>query len=53
MPVVINEMEVEAAPEAPAAQKSEASAGGKPPEPGEVEKLFHQHVERLLRVWAH
>ena len=53
MAVVINEMEVEAAPEAPTAPKAEASEGGKPPEPSEVEKVVHQHVERLLRVWAH
>ncbi len=53
MAVVINEMEVEAAPEAPAAQKSENAGGGKPPEPDEVEKVFHQQVERRLRVWAH
>ena len=53
MAVVINEMEIEAAPETPAPAKSEGSAKGKPPEVGEVEKLFHQHLERQLRVWAH
>jgi hypothetical protein len=53
MAVVINEMEVEAAPETPVAKQSEASANGKPPEAGEVEKVFHQQTERRLRVWAH
>jgi hypothetical protein len=53
MAVVINEMEVEAAPETPTAQKSEASGSGKPPEPNEMEKVFHQQMERRLRVWAH
>jgi hypothetical protein len=53
MPVVINEMEVEAAPETPAAPKSESAAGSKPPDPSEVEKLFRQQAERRLRLWAH
>jgi hypothetical protein len=53
MAVVINEMEVEAAPETPTAPKSESAGGGKPPEPNEMEKVFHQQIERRLRVWAH
>ena len=60
MPIVIDDLQVEAAPSRPQQRLSgddaaggDGGGGGKQPEPEEIERAFRAQAERAERVWAH